>query len=102
MNSVHHVTNGDDFSAGLVWPKDKFKHFIVSLLPDNTGVLIQQLFTSHGHSFLLSLIFSTVLLSSFLPKTSAATVGFGSTLECVSNSAPYPVSSFRRAAGVDG
>lgn len=40
MNSVHHVTNGDDFSAGLVWPKDRFKHFIVSVLSlcDNTGV----------------------------------------------------------------
>lgn len=46
---VHHVTNGDDFSAGLVWHTEKCKafHSPLACFPPQ----------DHGHSFLHSFLF---------------------------------------------
>lgn len=106
VNSVHHVTCEDDYSAGLVWPKDKIEHFIVSPRSldgiravhqlhffNRTGAFVTPYFFIHS--------FSTVLPSSVLPRPSEATVCFGSDLECVGNSAPYPACCFRQEAAVD-
>lgn len=45
VNFVHHVTCEGDYSAGLVWPKDKIKHFIASpRSPDGIRAVHQLLF----------------------------------------------------------
>lgn len=66
VNSVHQVTCEDDYSAGLVWSKDKIEHFIVSPRSlggiravhqlhffNRTGALVTPYFFIHSffHSF---------------------------------------------------
>lgn len=66
VNSAHHVTCEDDYSAGLVWSKDKIEHFIVSPRSldgiravhqlhffNRTGALVTPYFFIHSffHSF---------------------------------------------------
>lgn len=83
MKSVHHVTDGVDFPAGLVWPKDKFRHFTVSLLAlhditaINLPVPLDKSNSFHSMAIHLLVYSSTVLFSSLLPKTIVATVGTG-------------------------
>lgn len=89
------------FSAGLFWPKVNFKHLTVVLLTLCSLTAIKDwLFTqqSFPHSFILPKFLSHQPQQ----RPSAASVCFGSGLECVSNSAPYSESADRQGAVQDG
>ena len=66
VNSVHQVTNGDDFSAGLVWPNDRFTAVLQSTISlfSSTG-------QTHSIFFFHSFIFSTVCAFIFPAWTSS-------------------------------